>query len=66
MSTIIGRKSEIQELKLQVRIDLLKQTLSAKQTVHLTMVTTFGTAYGKHSGIVQRQVMMDDLFNRYQ
>ena len=28
----------------------------------LTMVTTFGTAYGKHSGIVQRQVMMDDLF----
>ena len=48
--------------KLQVRIDALKQTLSAKQTVHLTMVTTFGAAYGKHSGIVQRQVMMDDLF----
>ena len=48
--------------RLQVRIDSLKQTLSAKQTVHLTMVTTFGTAYGKHSGIVQRQVMMDDLF----
>ena len=48
--------------KLQVRIDSLKETLSAKQTVHLTMVTTFGITYGKHSGMVQRQVMMDDLF----
>ena len=48
--------------KLQVRIESLKGTLSAKQTVHLTMVTTFGITYGKHSGIVQRQVTMEDLF----
>ena len=48
--------------KLQVRIESLKETLSAKQTVHLTMVTTFGITYGKHSGIVQRQVLMDELF----
>jgi hypothetical protein len=48
--------------KLQIRIESLKETLTAKQTVHLTMVTTYGVAYGKHSGIVQKQVTMDDLF----
>ena len=48
--------------KLQVRIESLKETLRAKQTVHLTMVTTFGITYGKHSGMVQRQVLLDDLF----
>jgi hypothetical protein len=36
--------------------------LTPKQTVHLTMVTTYGVAYGKHSGIVQKEVVMDDLF----
>ena len=48
--------------KLQVRVESLKETLRAKQTVHLTMVTTYGVTYGKHSGIVQRQITMDDLF----
>ena len=48
--------------KLQIRIESLKETLTAKQTVHLTMVTTYGVAYRKHSGIVQKQVTMDDLF----
>ena len=51
-----------EETKLRKHIDALKQTLSVKQTVHLTMITTFGVAYGKHSGIVQKQVVMDDLF----
>jgi hypothetical protein len=40
----------------------LKSTLSSKQAVHLTMVTTYGVAYGKYSGIVQKQVTLDDLF----
>lgn len=51
-----------EELKLRNRIEALKKTLKRKQTVHLTMVTTYGIAYGKHSGIVQKQVEMDDLF----
>lgn len=51
-----------EEAKLRNRIETLKHTLSPKQTVHLTMVTTYGVAYGKHSGIVQRQVTLDDLF----
>ena len=54
-------KDEVQ--KLQKRIESLKMTLKTKQTVHLTMVTTYGITYGKHSGIVQRQIMMDDLFS---
>ena len=51
-----------EEAKLRNRIETLKHTLSPKQTVHLTMVTTYGVAYGKHSGVVQKQVTLDDLF----
>ena len=54
--------SKEEESKLRNRIENLKATLSPKQTVHLTMVTTYGVAYGKHSGIVQKQVKMDSLF----
>jgi len=54
--------SKEEENKLRNRIEALKKTLTAKQTVHLTMITTYGIAYGKHSGIVQKQVVMDDLF----
>ena len=52
-----------EEAKLRSRIEALKGMLAPKQTVHLTMVTTYGVAYGKHSGIVQKEVVMDDLFN---
>lgn len=51
-----------EEAKLRHRIACLKETLSAKHTVHLTMITTYGVAQGKHSGIVQKEVVMDDLF----
>jgi hypothetical protein len=51
-----------EEAKLRHRIEALKSTLSSKQVVHLTMVTTYGVAYGKYSGIVQKQVTLDDLF----
>lgn len=60
-----GREYAIEkdeEIKLRKRIETLKDTLSPKQTVHLTMISTYGVAYGKYSGIVQRQVTMDDLF----
>ena len=52
-----------EDAKLRSRIEALKGMLAHKQTVHLTMVTTYGVAYGKHSGIVQKEVVMDDLFN---
>lgn len=54
--------SKDEEMRLRRRIEALKATLSPKQTVHLTMITTYGVAYGKHSGIVQKEVRMEDLF----
>ncbi|MBQ3656514.1 MAG: AAA family ATPase [Bacteroidales bacterium] len=51
-----------EEMKLRNRIETLKTTLKAKQTVHLTMITTYGIKFNIHSGIVQRQVVMEDLF----
>ena len=54
--------SKVEEMRLRHRIEMLKSTLSPRQTVHLTMITTYGVAYGKHSGIVQKEVKMEDLF----
>ena len=51
-----------EEAKIRNRIEALKKTFSKKQTVHLTMITTYGVAYGKHSGIVQKEVTIDELF----
>jgi len=48
--------------KLRHRIETLKTTLSPKQTIHLTMITTYGVKFNMHSGIVQRQVKLEDLF----
>lgn len=51
-----------EEARLRNRIEALKTTLTAKQTVHLTMITTYGIAYGKHIGLIQKQLTLDDLF----
>lgn len=51
-----------EETKLRKRIEILKELLSPKQAIHLTMVATYGVSHGKHSGIVQKQVILDDLF----
>jgi hypothetical protein len=51
-----------EELKLRHRIEALQETLPPAQVIHLTFITTYGVAYGKHSGIVQRSVTIDDLF----
>lgn len=51
-----------EESKLLRRVEMLKETLSDKQRVHLTLITTFGLTYGKHSGKVQKVIACDDLF----
>ncbi len=38
------------------------QRKSPKQTIRLTMITTYGVATGKYNGIVQKEVCMEDLF----
>lgn len=50
-----------EEAKLRSRIKMLKKTHPVMQAVQLTMITTYSVAYGKHSGIVQKEVTMDDL-----
>lgn len=54
--------SKDEELNLRRRIESLKGTLLKRQTIHLTMITTFGISQGKHSGIVQKSITIDDLF----
>ena len=51
-----------EETKMLHRVEMLKKTLSAKQTIHLTLVTTFGLVHGKHSGKVQKIITIDDFF----
>jgi AAA+ ATPase superfamily predicted ATPase len=51
-----------EEAKMLHRVDLLKETLSPKQKVHLTLITTYGLLPGKHSGKVQKVLTCDDLF----
>ena len=50
-----------EEEKLRNRIEHVKSR-AGKKTVHLTFVTTNGVAYGRHSGIVQKEITLDDLF----
>jgi hypothetical protein len=47
---------------LRDRIELFKAKTKTKYSVIQTMVTTYGVAEGIHSGIVQQEVTMDDLF----
>jgi AAA+ ATPase superfamily predicted ATPase len=51
-----------EERKMLHRVEALSASLSKRQTIHLTLVTTYGLAAGKHSGKVQRVVVADDLF----
>ncbi len=52
-----------EEAKMLNRVKKLKETLSPKHRVHLTLITTYGLAIGKHSGKVQRIITCDDLFS---
>ena len=53
-----------EESKMLHRVDMLKGSLKAKQKVHLTLFSTFGLTYGKHSGKVQKVITCDDLFSK--
>ena len=41
----------------------LQESLSFKQTIHLTLVTTLGLKHNAHSGIFQKVVTMSELFD---
>ena len=47
---------------LRDRIELFKAKTKTKYSIVQTLVTTYGVAEGVNSGIVQQEVVMDDLF----
>ena len=51
------------EENLQNKIFAFKAEIHARNTVHLVMLTTFGVNKNKHSEIVQKELVLNDLFN---
>lgn len=45
------------------RIATLQERLSFRQTIHFTLVTTVGLKHNAHSGVIQKLVTMDSLFD---
>ena len=50
------------EERLRTKMAVFRQETKATKSLALTMVTTFGIQPGIHSGIVQNEVLMNDLF----
>lgn len=38
------------------------ETTKTRKAVHLTMVTTYGIRQNSHSGVVQSEITLEDLF----
>ncbi|MBR6180753.1 MAG: ATP-binding protein [Prevotella sp.] len=50
------------EEKLRQRMAIFKEESKTKKSLVITMVTTYGILPGIHTGIVQNEIMMNDLF----
>lgn len=50
------------ENKLRTRMGIFRAESKTKKSIVTTFVTTFGVAKNIHSGIVQNEIVMDDLF----
>ena len=50
------------EMALRDKIETFRNETKTRKALHFTMITTYGVKRGKHSGIVQSEVNMDDLF----
>ena len=51
------------EMKLRQRLSIFSAETKTRKGLTVTFVTTYGIEQNLHSGIVQSQVVMDDLFN---
>ena len=51
-----------EEKRALARRELFKRLSGTRKAVHLTYVTTFGVKRNAHSGFVQSQIVLDDLF----
>ena len=52
------------EEKLKKKIQVFREATKTRKALQLVMITTFGVRLNAHSGIMQSQVRMDDLFER--
>jgi hypothetical protein len=50
------------EERLRERASLFRTVTKTKKAIHHTFITTYGVTRNNHSGIVQSEVTMDDLF----
>ena len=44
------------------KINVFRDTVKTRNAIHLVMVTSFGLKKNSHSGVVQNEVTLDDLF----
>lgn len=50
--------------KLRKKVEVFREATQSKKALQLVMITTYGVRQNAHSGIVQSQVCMEDLFAR--
>lgn len=50
------------EMKLRDRLNWMIEHVSRRHNVQMTLVTTYGLKYGIHSGVFQKVVTLDSLF----
>lgn len=50
------------EDKLRKKIQVFREATRSRKALQLVMITTYGVRHNSHSGIMQSQVRMDDLF----
>ena len=52
------------EMKLRERMTIFRESTGTRKSIVTTMITTYGMLRGLHSGVVQSEVVMDDLFEK--
>ena len=50
------------ERSIRNKISACRRFFGGRKSVHATLATTFGVREGRHSGIVQSEVSLEDLF----
>ena len=48
--------------ELRERRELFRSISKTKKALHLTMITTYGLKQNSYSGMIQSEVILDDLF----
>lgn len=49
-------------MRIMNKIESFRNAVAPRQTLHLTLLTTYGVAHNEYWNMVQNEVTMDDLF----